>query len=123
MMDGMDDNHGNTDPILTPDSEEVRKVVGTIVAALHPIRVLVFGSVARGTTGPNSDLDLLVIMPNGIHRRKAGQEADLALLRAKCRTPVDVVVATEQDILEHGNKDYFVLKHALQDGREVYRAA
>ena len=34
----------------------------SVVAHFHPQRVIVFGSVARGTAGPDSDLDLLVVL-------------------------------------------------------------
>ena len=102
-------------------SGEVQKMVDTIVETVQPLRVLVFGSVARGTDGEHSDLDLLVIMPTGTHRRKTGQKIDLALFH--CGVPNDVLVATEQDVIEHGDNDYLYLKHALREGKEVYRAA
>lgn len=122
-MDAMDARATNTYPVLTPDSPEVRQIVDTIVAAVHPLRVLVFGSVARGTTGPNSDLDLLVIMPNGAHRRKTGQIIDRAICFAGGLQAVDVVVATAEDIEQYGNVPGLVYRDALADGREIYHAA
>jgi predicted nucleotidyltransferase len=43
-------------------------LIQQIVAAAHPLRIVLFGSAARGTLGPNSDLDVMVVMPNGTHR-------------------------------------------------------
>jgi len=51
---------------MTPESEALRKLVPSIldevVATADPARVILFGSVARGEAGPDSDLDLLVVL-------------------------------------------------------------
>jgi predicted nucleotidyltransferase len=38
------------------------ELLKSIVAHFRPQRVIVFGSVARGESGPDSDLDLLVVL-------------------------------------------------------------
>jgi len=52
--------------VTTPESEALRKLVPSIldevVATVDPARVILFGSVARGEAGPESDLDLLVVL-------------------------------------------------------------
>ncbi|MBI3302725.1 MAG: nucleotidyltransferase domain-containing protein [Deltaproteobacteria bacterium] len=53
---------------MQPDSQLLKELVQRIVKAVHPIRIILFGSAARGEMGPNSDLDVLVVMPEGIHR-------------------------------------------------------
>jgi hypothetical protein len=60
-------------------------------------------------------------MPDGTHRRTASRTI-LRALRG-LGIPKDVVVATEQDIREHGNNPSLVLKPALEEGKELYRAA
>ena len=40
------------------------EIVRRLVAAYQPERVYLFGSHARGDAGPDSDLDLLVIVPD-----------------------------------------------------------
>ncbi len=53
--------------------------------------VRVFGSVARGDEGPDSDIDLLVDVPRGVGLFALGQfQSDLERL---LRAPVDVVPA------------------------------
>jgi HEPN domain-containing protein/predicted nucleotidyltransferase len=44
--------------------EWVPNVVTDLVAACDPLRVILFGSVARGDHGPDSDLDVLVVLPD-----------------------------------------------------------
>ena len=41
------------------------KVTETIVDAVHPLKVILFGSFARGEESENSDLDFLVIKDSG----------------------------------------------------------
>jgi uncharacterized protein len=42
--------------------EWVPEIVEDIVAAVDPVRIILFGSVPRGEAGPDSDLDLLVVL-------------------------------------------------------------
>lgn len=60
-----------TDPILQRD-EKLRLVVERLIEAYRPERVYLFGSVARGEAGPNSDYDLLLVVADDAppeHRR------------------------------------------------------
>ena len=40
--------------------EWVPELVGAVVATFDPQRIVLFGSVANGSDGPDSDIDLLV---------------------------------------------------------------
>lgn len=91
-----------------------------IVPILHPQRVLLFGSAARGEMGPDSDIDLLIIMPDGTHRRQAMQEV-YRLLRG-LTVPVDVIVTTPTDLHRHGDSPAYIYAAALREGRELYAA-
>lgn len=50
-----------TDPLLTRDPK-LAEVVRRLVTAFHPVRIYLFGSLARGEGGPDSDYDLLVLV-------------------------------------------------------------
>ena len=99
----------------------VDEAVRRIVAAAHPLRVVLFGSAARGNMHPDSDLDLLVVMPDGTHRR---QTATL-LCRALWDLGIskDIVVVTEADVRRYRDEPSLVIQPALAEGRELYRAA
>lgn len=105
-------------PVLTP--EILDDLVERIVQAVHPRRIILFGSGARGEMGPHSDLDVLVVMPNGVHRRRTAQAIYRRLMGFGIAK--DVVVATEGDLREYGDNPSLVLFPALREGREVYRA-
>ena len=44
------------------DDPALREIVRRIADAYHPLRIYLFGSKARGTAGPDSDYDLLIVM-------------------------------------------------------------
>jgi len=74
---------------------DIRKMVRRIVRQFHPERVILFGSHARGDAGPDSDVDLLVVMPVPGSKREKQMEIQ-AVLRG-VPVPVDVIVSTPEE--------------------------
>jgi predicted nucleotidyltransferase len=105
---------------MHPDPQAINELVRRIVEAVHPRRVILFGSAARGEMGPNSDLDVLVIMPDGTHRRRTAQEVYRRMWGFGFAK--DIVVVTESDVQEYGTNPYMIIKNALEEGRELYHA-
>ena len=101
-------------------TETVDRVVEQIVAAVDPLRIILFGSAARGELGADSDLDVLVVVPDGQHTRKVAQHIHRSLHRIG--RAVDVVVATPSILARHRHNIGFVYKAILDEGREVYAA-
>jgi len=97
----------------------IQEVVRRIVDAVRPKRIILFGSAARGQMRPNSDLDILVVMRDGIHRRETALKAYRALHRLG--VPKDVVVVTESDVEQFGDEPSLVIYPALCEGKEIYR--
>ena len=64
---------------MQPDQDLVDEVVHSILAAAQPLKIMLFGSAARGTMGPGSDLDLLVVVPDGTLRRQTAQDISMHL--------------------------------------------
>jgi predicted nucleotidyltransferase len=105
---------------MHPDPQAINDLVRRIVEAVHPRRIILFGSAARGEMGPNSDLDVLVIMPDGTHRRQTAQEVYRRLWGFGFAK--DIIVVTESDVQEYGTNPYMIIKNALEEGREIYHA-
>lgn len=101
-------------------SEQLDEVVRRIVEAAHPLKIILFGSAARGDGGPESDLDVLVVMPNGTHRRHTAQ--DLYQRLVGIEIGVDIVVATPADLEKHKHTIGLIYKSVLRDGKELYAA-
>jgi len=104
----------------TIEQQILDRVVARIVETVQPRRIILFGSAARGQMGPHSDLDLLIVMPDGVHRRRTAQAIYLGL--SGLGIAKDVVVVTEGDVRAYGDNPSLVLFPALREGREIYRA-
>ncbi len=102
----------------SPSKEILDETVRRILSVVKPRRIILFGSAARGNMRPSSDLDLLVVMPDGIHRRKTAVEI-YKVLRG-IGLPKDVIVVTEQDVVQFGGNPSLILKPAFAEGRELY---
>lgn len=72
------------------------QVVAEVVEAVNPVRVIVFGSVARREEHPESDLDLLVIVDQ---LDAAGRREMMRAVRRAIHAPVpvDVLVADVEE--------------------------
>jgi hypothetical protein len=46
------------------DDPVLPEVVRRLVEVYHPLRIYLFGSAARGDAGPDSDYDIMVILPD-----------------------------------------------------------
>ncbi|MDO8303377.1 MAG: nucleotidyltransferase domain-containing protein [Sedimentisphaerales bacterium] len=58
---------------------QIREMANTIVRQFDPERIILFGSYATGLAGPDSDVDLLVVMPVVGSKRKKAVEIGVAL--------------------------------------------
>lgn len=62
----MADETRSSGTVATADDPALAEGVARLVAAYHPRRVYLFGSVARGDAGPDSDYDLLLIVGDDV---------------------------------------------------------
>lgn len=74
--------------------EVIREMGRVIVELFRPERIILFGSHARGTAGPDSDVDLLVIMEVEGSRRRLGARIGAAL--HGFQLPKDIIVTTPE---------------------------
>ena len=96
----------------------IDRLVGEVVKLVSPLRIVLFGSAAREESGEHSDIDLLVVMPEGAHRRLTAQKLYREI--KGLGVPFDIVVATAQDLEKHKDNDGLIYKNALKEGIEVY---
>jgi len=98
------------------------KVIGEmaqrLVEKFDPLKIVLFGSHARGDARTHSDVDLLVIMPDGTHTRKAAISMLSELRNADAAT--DVVVATPHTLRAFGDSVGMVYRPALREGKTIY---
>ncbi len=104
-----------------PDQKLLSEMVRRIIPVAAPKRIVLFGSAAREAMGHDSDLDVLVIVPDGVHRRQTAQRIYRALLGLGFAA--DIVVVTEGDVQRFSEEPSLVICPALREGKELYRAS
>ncbi len=107
--------------ILVRDDPRLAQIVRRLVRALQPERIYLFGSMARGEAGPDSDYDLLVVVSASdlaAHRR------DMLAFRALCGVGAakDVVVYTREEFESRSRAASSLPATVLREGRLVYAA-
>jgi len=103
---------------MSPNEQQVNELVRQIVEAVHPLRIILFGSAARGEAGPESDIDVMVVMPEGTHRRHTAQHLYRSIRGVT--TPFDVLVATPDDLERHRDNPGLIYHDILEEGRTIY---
>jgi len=105
---------------MNATSEHLHELVRRIVQAVHPLRIILFGSAARGEAGRDSDVDVLVVMPEGTHRRQTAQHLHRQLFGIPLA--VDILVATPDDLERHRDNVGLIYRTILREGIELYAA-
>ncbi len=103
-------------PEVGPD--RFRELVERIARALQPEKIVLFGSYARGSATPDSDVDLLVVMETNappVERYLAVSR----LLRPR-PFPVDILVKTPEEIRRALSEGDFFIREILEKGLILY---
>ncbi len=103
--------------------EPIEEAIERIVVGFDPLRILLFGSLARGESGPNSDVDLLVVVPDGSFSDKHEVTVEILRTLKDMPFPKDVVVTTPEEIDRRGDLVGTVLRPALREGKVLYERA
>ncbi|OGP25993.1 MAG: nucleotidyltransferase [Deltaproteobacteria bacterium GWA2_57_13] len=99
---------------------KLKEIIRRIVKVAKPEKIIMFGSAARGQMGPNSDVDLLVVKGGKYNRsRLAG---DIYVNLHGVGQAVDVILVTPEEVERYRNTHCLIIKPALREGKEVYRA-
>jgi predicted nucleotidyltransferase len=90
-----------------------------VVAYFNPKRVIVFGSVARGDAGPDSDIDLLVIVDDDTPAEKVTLKAGYES-RISYHEPTDVIPVREKIFRRNSQIAGTLSRAAFLEGVVVY---
>ncbi len=94
------------------------EITERIVRQFRPVRVILFGSQARGDARPWSDFDLLVVLPECNDKRQARRDIYDALEDIKVSK--DIIVTTPDEIARRGDLIGSILRPALREGLVLY---
>jgi len=97
--------------------DRIREIVSKYV---RPVAVLLFGSQATGSAEPDSDFDILVVVPDGPSRD------ELLTLSSRCRQELaihridaDILIRTESMVEDFRDKPGSLIRSALVEGVEI----
>ncbi|MEA2045350.1 MAG: nucleotidyltransferase domain-containing protein [Euryarchaeota archaeon] len=99
----------------------IQEAVELLRKAANPVKIILFGSYARGEPSEDSDLDFLVIEKELEARRLEMVRLSDAL--RPLRIPVDVLVASEKVFNEWADTPGTVLYEAAREGKVLYEMA
>ncbi len=102
----------------TPDMEAI---VGRIVKAAHPEKIILFGSRARGDHRPDSDIDLLVVVKKVENRGR--MMVDFRSAVGSVGFGVDVLVYSPAEMKQRAEWDSSAISWALKEGKVLYERA
>jgi predicted nucleotidyltransferase len=103
----------------TDSADVLDAMTRRLVAALHPERIILFGSHAWGTPHADSDVDLLVILPDSNESPR-----ERALRARQCLrdvpVPKDVLVKTRAEVERGRGVRASLVSEILERGRVLY---
>lgn len=99
----------------------IDKMVRRIVKKFDPEKIILFGSHAKGTARPDSDVDLLIVMPVAGSKRKMQLELRTAL--HDVRVPKDVIVTTPEEFAWRKDVVGTIEYPAATEGKLLYARA
>jgi predicted nucleotidyltransferase len=99
---------------------DIAALAGRIADEYRPARIILFGSHAAGCARRDSDVDLLVLMPNP---KGSFQTALDILNRLEPRFGVDLVVRSPEDAELRYRFGDPLIREAFDRGRVLYEAA
>jgi predicted nucleotidyltransferase len=96
----------------------IGRMVKRIVKHFDPEQVILFGSQARGDAGPDSDVDLLVVMDVDGSRLEKSVEIRGAL--REFLVPMDILVTTPEDFAWRKDVVGTIEWPAFREGKVLY---
>lgn len=96
----------------------VMSMVHRIVERFSPEKIILFGSHATGRAGPDSDVDLLIVMP--YRGTKAKTELEVRKVLRKYAVPKDIIVTTPEAFEWRKTVPGTIERPAALEGRIVF---
>lgn len=106
---------------MTPTAADIRALADRIAAEFRPQKIILFGSRATGKAGPDSDVDLLIVLSfEGTHLDKSAE----ILARVHPGVyPIDLLVRTPDEMRWRYEGGDAIIREAVDRGVILYEAA
>jgi predicted nucleotidyltransferase len=98
--------------------EIIQEMVRRIVEKFDPVQIILFGSYARGTAGPDSDVDLLVVIP--VEGSKMDKSVEIRLALREMDLAKDIIVVTPEEAKNYRDVIGTIIYPAFHEGKILY---
>lgn len=97
---------------------EIDKMVQRIVERFDPEKIILFGSHARGGAGPDSDVDLLVVMK--VEGSKRDKQLEVRVALHDIHVPKDIIISKPDEFQWRKDIVGTIERPAHREGRVLY---
>jgi predicted nucleotidyltransferase len=97
--------------------KDIRNLSRRIARQFRPRRIVLFGSYAEGQAGPDSDVDLLVVLP---HKGDAVEKSVEIRLATRPPFPLDLLVRTPQEVRRRLAMGDTFMRDIVENGKVLY---
>lgn len=94
------------------------EIVSRIVDAIHPVKIILFGSYAYGNPTTDSDVDLVVVTETPLPKRRTS--VAIWNLLGNIPLPKDIIVASRSEFEFYSQEAGSVLRTANEKGVVIY---
>ena len=101
------------------ERQNITAFVERVAEEFHPLQVILFGSYAYGKPTPDSDVDLLVVMP---HKGPPSMQAARIRKRIRAGFPMDLVVRSPAEIRRRLAMDDCFVREIIERGQPLYES-
>ncbi len=98
--------------------EQIQEMVSRIAIGFNPDQIILFGSHARDQAGPDSDVDLLVVMP--IKGSKRAKQLEIRTALHDFSISKDIVVTRSEDFQWRKDIVGTIEYPAVREGKVLY---
>ena len=98
--------------------EEINILIEKIVQRIGPIKVIVFGSYAKGTATYKSDLDIFIVKDSHMPMKYRAEE--LRPILSNLLVSVDIHVYTPEEVEEYGSEEYSFIHSVMKTGKVYF---
>ncbi len=96
----------------------IQQIVERIITNFNPEKIILFGSYARGNAGPDSDLDILVVMP--VSGSKRDKQLEIRALLRDMRIAKDIIVSRPEEFQWRKDTVGTIEQPAMREGKILY---
>jgi len=98
----------------------LKKIRETILSAVSPEKIILFGSRARGEIDEKSDYDILIIMSSGENERQITRLINYRLLDENIDSQIDILATSTDKWNKNKDNIAFIYKNIAREGVILY---